>query len=72
MINFGQKYVNLRFAANKQINGPPVFRTFTPLEAISGPRDLKKMKDLDETHLLAHISSNFDQYLIPIDHGLYL
>ena len=48
------KYDMLSFAANGRISGPPVFRTFTPLEAISGPRDLEKMKDLDETHLLVN------------------
>ena len=58
------------FATNGRISGPPVFRGFTPLEAISGPRDLSQTKDLAETHLFVLVSSNFDRFLIPIDNGL--
>ena len=60
----------LGFAANERISGPPVFGHFTPLEAVSGPRDLFQMKDLAETHLFVLVSSNFDRCLIPIDHDL--
>ena len=73
MINFGQfwsKYDMLGFAANGRISGPSVFRSFTPLEAISGGRDPSQMKDLAETLLFVLVSSNFDQNLIPIDHNL--
>ena len=60
----------LGFAANGRISGPPVFRCFTLLDAISGPRDPSQMKDLAETLLFVLVSSNFDGFLIPIDHDL--
>ena len=62
----------LGFAANGQINGPPVVRVFIPLETVSGPWDPSQMKDLAETHLFVVVSSNFDWILIPIDHDLWI
>ena len=67
---FLSKYVMLGFTANGRISGPPVFCSFTRLESISGARDPSPIKDLAETHLVVHLSSNFDRFLIPIDHEL--
>ena len=60
----------LGFAANARISGPPVFRSFTPLEAVFRAWDPSQMKALAETHLFVIVSSNFEQNLIPIDHNL--
>ena len=54
------KYDMLGFAANGRISGPPVFRSFTPLEAVFRAWDPSQMKDLAETLLFALFSSNFD------------
>ena len=62
----------LGFAANGRINGSPVFRIFTPLEAISGPRDLSQMKDLAETHLLALVSSNLNKISPFVNGGTHM
>ena len=60
----------LGFAAHGGINGAPVFRICTPLELISGHRDVNQKKDLDDTHLLTYTTLDVITCLTGVDPDL--